>query len=110
MKWLPQAKNLPEGYCGFFPVDAMRIDINGYGWIDPLAEPADQNRAFFPQSQNPVPSPTEISRTILLERVPGGFNVNLKYMGGTHQWDHQPNPNMAIADRLPWFEVIEFVS
>lgn len=88
------AKDVKVGTMGSFALDALRIDLDHRGWINPYAEvvrPASPMEAY-----------------LNFKRVEGGFQIGLQDAPFEH-WETGAKPDPEETRGLEWFPVVEFV-
>jgi hypothetical protein len=84
-----------------FELKCMRIDAERNGWIDPFSRPVAKT---ISASGEAVLDPKQ--KVVYLERVEGGFRVDLTHAGGS-PWTVGPKPD-AVGE-VEWIPVVEFI-
>jgi hypothetical protein len=85
-----------------FDLESMRIDSELNGWINPFSKPA---ALSVSQSGERVPTPGQ--KLLYLERVEGGYRVDLTHTAG-HHWTVGPKPEPVGG--MEWIPVVEFIA
>lgn len=85
-----------------FELKSMRIDAERNGWIDPFSRPVAMTRS--PSGELTLSPPQKV---LYLERVEGGFRVDLTHASG-HPWTVGPKPEPVGG--VEWIPVVEFIT